>query len=115
MKAILIDPVNRTITATNYDGNYKSIAPMIRAESGLFDCVRVTENTDLFIDDEGLLVTPNPNGYFGWKVDETLGRSFAGCGLLMDHDEDGDSADVSLSLAEVVARVQWLDLSDLGA
>lgn len=110
MRAILIDPQNKTITATTYDGNYKSIAPMIRAESGLFDIVRVTDNTDLYVDDEGLLVTPNPNGYFHWVAPEFDHQPLplAGCALLMDHD-DGDSADVSVTPEWVRERVRWFD------
>lgn len=53
MRAILIDPFTETIVEVEFDGNYKSIYPLIDCET--FDCVSVDKNDTLYVDDEGLL------------------------------------------------------------
>ena len=53
MKAILINPFDQTIKETEYTGNYKEIYDLIDCRS--FDCVRIYETQDMYIDDEGLM------------------------------------------------------------
>ena len=112
MRAILINPATQTVEPVMYDGNWKSIAPMIHAASGLFDIVRVGESTDMYVDDEGLLIHPNPNGYFMWADPGNFrGRvPMAGCALLLGHDDEGDACDVDVTPQWVRERVIWSTL-----
>ena len=75
MKAILINPHEKTITEVEYSGNYKEIYSLIDCRT--FDCVRITPNEDMYIDDEGLLM--NNQRYFtllGTGLNNFAGKSF---------------------------------------
>ena len=53
MRAILINPEDKTVTEVDYDGDYKSIYKLIGCST--FDVVRTsTSNDGIYIDDEGL-------------------------------------------------------------
>jgi len=57
MRAYLIDPEARTITETEYNGDYHQIYEHIKAD--LFDVVYINEAQDcVFVDDEGLMKEP---------------------------------------------------------
>lgn len=108
MKGILIDPSNKSVSNVEYDGNYKSIAPMIGAGSGLFCFVNLSSQANLYLDDEGLLVNPNPHGYF------RIGRYpqvLAGKGLVLGvGGEDGDEdADVLFPASWLASQVEFID------
>jgi len=98
MKAILINPFEETITEVEYTGDYKQIYDLIDCRT--FDCVRLCESDDLYVDDEGLL---KDNRYFSWS-----GRNFAGKGLILAHNDEGESVGTTYDLHEVVDRVEWL-------
>lgn len=55
----------------------------------------------MYVDDEGLL--KNPNRYF--KYGE---RTLAGIGLILAHDDEGESVGTTLSSAEVFENVEFL-------
>lgn len=104
MKALLIDPVARTITECDIEG-WRDIAPALGCS--LFDVVRLDALNDLYVDDEGLLSYPNPRGYFAIG-----GRVFAGRGLVLGHNvENGESRDVSrgMTASWLMAVTKWLD------
>ena len=65
-----------------------------------FDVVMLSDADDLFVDDEGLL---KDNRYFSWS-----GRNFAGKGLILGHDDEGETIATTYDLQEVVDRVEWL-------
>jgi len=85
MKAYLIDPVAREITAVEYSGDYLDIYALIDAST--FDVVRLYRNGDgAFIDDEGLF---RSNQSF-W-LHKNYPQPIAGAGLLLGVDEEGES------------------------
>lgn len=102
MKAYLIDPHKREITQVEYDGNWKSIAPMIHCR--LFDLVILDDETrdGVFVDDEGLFVE-NQKYFFI----EGFHQLFAGYGLVLGIDDEGESVEPKLSLEEVQARIRF--------
>ena len=98
MRAILIDPFNQTITEVEYSGDYKQIYNLI--DCNTFTVSSISDADDLFLDDEGLL---KDNRYFTWS-----GHPFAGKGLILAHDEEGDTIPTTYDLKEVLDRVEWL-------
>lgn len=93
MRAILIDPVKKTVTEVDYAGPYAQIYTFIHAscfclaggikvDPEIFD----HRTDDMFVDDEGLF---NPQfGWFKWRGYPT---PLAGYGLLLGTNHVGDS------------------------
>ena len=101
MKGILINPHEETITEVEYSGNYKEIYSLIDCRT--FDVAMAKENNDLYLDDEGLF--KDNQKYF--RMVE-LGANYAGKGLILAHDDEGESTATTLTLQEVKDMVQWL-------
>ena len=99
MKAILINPHEETITEVDYSGNYKEIYSFIDCRT--FDCVRLTDMQDMYIDDEGLLI--DNQRYFSIE-----GRNYAGKALLLSHNSEGETTATDWTLQEAKDMVEWL-------
>ena len=99
MKAILINPYDATIKTTEYTGDYREIYDLIGCRS--FDCVRIYETQDMYIDDEGLLM--DNQRYFTMND-----RVYAGKGLLLSHNDEGETTGTNLDLQMVEDMVEWL-------
>lgn len=103
MRAILIDPVERSFTEVDYDGDYKSIYYHLGCD--LFDVV-FTEMGDIYVDDEGLL---KPNQKF-FMVDNI--SPLAGKGLVFGRvDDDGNTTEATVTIKELEKKVKFLDVS----
>ena len=98
MRGILINPFDQTIKEVVYTGDFREIYSLIDCRT--FDAVMLSDADDLYIDDEGLL---KDNRYFSWS-----GRNFAGKGLILGHDDEGETIATTYDLQEVVDRVEWL-------
>lgn len=100
MRAILIDPIERSITEIEHDDSLP-----IAAHLGCdwIDRVALTPRDDLWIDDEGRLVYPHPSGYF--KIG---GHIMCGRGLVLGH-EDGDCKGTHLPIEVIRRAVEWID------
>ena len=105
MRAILIDPVERTITEVEHDGNYKSIYPQLGCD--LFTCVYLENDDAMFVDDEGLL----KGGQHFFKLN-TYPQPLAGRGLILGCDADGETAGATISLEEITGRITFLGAFD---
>jgi hypothetical protein len=99
MRGILINPFDTTITEVNYTGDYKEIYAL--TDCTTFDCVRIYETQDMYIDDEGLL--KNNQMYFTMND-----RVYAGKALLLSHDDEGETISTNLDLQMVEDMVEWL-------
>ena len=99
MKGILINPFDETIKEVEYTGDYREIYSLI--ECTTFDCVRLTEIDDMYIDDEGLLI--NDQRYFSIN-----GNNYAGKALLLSHDDEGETKATNSTLQEAKDMIQWL-------
>jgi len=116
MKAILIDPTERSIKLVEYDGNYRSIYKLIENGGSPFDVVRLEEDgqeESLFFDDEFLFKAEdgNPHDYFvlagpDWNFPNPLG----GKGLILGVDEEGASVATKLTVEKVQANVVFMSL-----
>lgn len=110
----LIDPTKQTVTPLERkEGDYRSIAPTLNAS--VFDCVRLS-NLDpetetyvaMYVDDEGRLTYPNPNGYFQLiKPDGTLTCFYAGKAIIHGVDKTGSECAVPLTLEQVAKTVHF--------
>ena len=99
MKAILIDPLDQSVSEVDYNGDYKELYNLLNCRT--FDCVRINDTNDMYVDDEGLL--KNPNRYFKYGQ-----QTLAGMGLILAHNEEGESVGTTLSSAEVFEKVEFL-------
>jgi hypothetical protein len=109
MRAILIDPSTMSVSITEYDGDWKTIAPTIGAASGLFDAVYPTRSLSLFVDDEGLLYEGgNPHGYFQLVLGGNRTGILAGKGLLIGFNQEGESVDCEVPITTVASWVRWV-------
>ena len=89
MRVILINPYNQTIKEAVYGGDYREIYDLIGCRT--FDVVSLSDADDLYVDDEGLL--KDDNRYFSWS-----GRNFAGIGLILGHDDEGETIETTYDL-----------------
>jgi hypothetical protein len=98
MKAILIDSENQEVKEVEYSGDYNQIYEYTKCQ--MFTVVRIDEKNDIFVDDEGLL-----NGtVFGFEYD---GYPLMGNGLVLAHDNDGESVGTTLTVEEVREKVAF--------
>ena len=100
MRVILINPFDETVKEAVYGGDFREIYDFIECRT--FDVVSLSDADDLYVDDEGLLVEGNQR-YFSWS-----GRNFAGMGLIMGHDGEGETTATNYDLQEVIDRVEFL-------
>ena len=100
MRVILINPFDETVKEAVYGGDFREIYDLIECRT--FTVQMIDEDNDLYLDDEGLLVQ-GPQRYFDYKG---LG-TFAGKGLIMAHDDEGDSKATTLDLMEVSSMIEF--------
>lgn len=108
MRAILIDPSNRTVTEVDYSGDYTQIYDLIGAASRMFEIVNVPTlpDHDCYVDEEGLLYDGgNPHGFFMLAL---APQPYAGKGLLLCCTDDGDSITATATLEQVREVVTWM-------
>jgi hypothetical protein len=108
MRAYLILPQSKTIEMVNHSGDYRQIYDFLNAKA--FDLVNLYENEDgAYIDDEGLI----PKTHKGKRVEQYfwIHRNYptplAGPGLVLGHNEDGDSVEPSCTIEELRNDVKW--------
>lgn len=112
MKAILIDPVQRSISEIDYDDtDFHNIGRSIHAE--LFTVVQlVAEGDGVYVDDEGRI---NGNGerVGGFRLlgepDRSLHFDLAGYGLVLGSDDEGASQSPKTTMAWLRDHLEWLD------
>lgn len=105
MRAILINPKDKTITEVDYNGDYKHINQLIDAE--LFDCVVMdNDGNTIFTDDEGLVNgTASRVGMF--RVEGDNPAYLAGKGLILGTNGEGNSVATTLPLDWVRERIAF--------
>lgn len=85
MKAFFVDSVQREVREVEYNGDWRTIAPLLGCQ--YFTVVQLNQERDtIFVDDEGLL--HDPKTFFVIKGFE---QPLAGNGLVLGCNEDGDS------------------------
>lgn len=107
-KVILIDAVNREVKFVEYD-NYKEMYDLLNCQC--FTVATEFENRDaIYVDDEGLLC--NPQHFFEYKGAH---QPFAGNGLIVGTDDDGESVDAKTDIEEVRKNVRFLSIGTVRA
>lgn len=104
MKAYLIDVASRTITETDYSGDYKDIYRHLGCST--FDLARIDEGDGIFVDDEGLLKGPVYNFFAIRGYTQPL----AGKGLVLGSDAEGESIEPQIPIAWYRKRLVWIEM-----
>lgn len=101
MRTYLIDPHKKEVTEIDYDGDFKKIYTLIKANT--FDVVRWASNVDIFIDDEGLL--HGEQEFFA--LHNAPQRAYAGYGLVTGTDDEGETIACPWTLERVRSLVTF--------
>lgn len=111
MRAILINPQDKSVTEVDYNGDYRQIYQLIDATC--FDCVRIDARETIYIDDEGLINGKgNEVGFFYVKGERPV--ALAGKGLILSTGVDargaitGESVGTELTVDAVRAMIDWV-------
>lgn len=103
MKAIVINPANKTVTEAEYHGDFKELYPLLSYadfEVDCFDIVKIDDSETIFVDDNGLINNNgNRHGFFYVKGDYPV--MLAGKGVILGTDADGESIATSLTTEQV--------------
>jgi len=106
MKAILIDSINKEVKEVTLDPD----SNMLHQWYKLLDCDMVqvghylNEHDSIIVDEEGLL-KPCDN-YFTY---EGAHQPFAGSGLLVGVDDEGETVACDVSVDDVKGKIKFLD------
>jgi hypothetical protein len=112
MKGYLIDSKTRTVTECEYEyGGDRSISNLIKG-NGICIGWQWTTGDVLFVDDEGLL---KPQEFFFRIVKRADGQPYAGNGMVCGPDNEDSSDDPRMTMAEVLADIEWLTHADFEA
>lgn len=110
IKGILIDAVNRTVKeveVSGLEGLQGSVGGSIAIAHSFMDDGDMETDT-LFVDDEGLL--KSPKHFFSF---EGAHQPFAGNGIIVGLNEEGDTIDTTQNLEAIKSKVSFHTLSDL--
>ena len=99
----LIDPAARSIAPWLYNGDWRTIAPAIRIGQSPFTLVEIGNGDVIYVDDEGLLKPLD--WFFAVKGGH---QPFAGCGLVLGSNDDGETVSARIALQELKRRILHL-------
>jgi len=103
-KVIVIDSAKREVYEAN-TSDYKDIYTLLGENVNAFACpVQFNDSDGLFVDDEGLY-NPFQGGYMfpDWEY------PVCGNGVIVGSDEEGETADVQMSVQDVLNEIIWVD------
>jgi hypothetical protein len=99
----LIDPAAMSIAPWSYTGDRRTIAQAIRIGHSPFTIVHIDDGDVIYVDDEGLLKPLD--WFFAIKGGH---QPFAGCGLVLGSNEEGESVSAKIALSDLKRRVLHL-------
>jgi hypothetical protein len=102
----LIDPAARSISPWLYNGDWQTIAPAIRIGNSPFTIVEIGHGDVIYVDDEGLLKPLD--WFFAVKGGH---QPFAGCGLVLGSDDEGETVSARIDLSELKRRILHLRIA----
>lgn len=108
MRGILIDPFTKTVEEIETSGKLAEIYELLGVE--IVTAVSIDEENSLFLDDEGLMVPKGDQEY--WQL-RGANQPYAGKGLILGLDEEGENVDATIELLEVAMRVVFLDKENI--
>lgn len=103
MRAYLIDPLARSVTEVDYNGDIHQIYEFIHAD--VFDTCRINAHGDeIFVDDMGLMKEQTVANFF---CHENYPQPLAGRGLVLGCDDDGETTAPVASIEEVTEQISF--------
>ena len=106
MRAVLIDVKNKTVTEVEADGSLENIYEHVKCET--FECIDVGDFT-IFIDEEGRMNgTKAGFSIQGWPEPVVLGN-----GLIVKHNEYGETVPADVSVDDVLQMVTFVDYDNV--
>ena len=100
-KVIVIDSAKREVYEA-HTSDYKDIYTLLGEDVHTFACpVQFNESDGLFVDDEGLY-----NRFEGGYMFPDWSYLICGNGVICGSDEEGKSADVQMSVEDVLANIK---------
>jgi hypothetical protein len=102
MRAILIDPSNKSVTEIEHSGQYKDIVETLGIR--MIEAVGLGLDHHMYVDEEGLLVADHPNGYF--KLPQS--QVYAGKAIIFRGTPDGEEAPATIGIEHVRRIVQFV-------
>ena len=112
MRAIIIDPFDRTLTEVEHDGAIKSIYTILRCTT--FDIVRAEWGAEIFVDDDGLGVTYQKFFEMGDTILAGRALILGSYSKFVDGELEEGSCDAPGTLDHWRARVRWRNLRFTG-
>lgn len=109
-KAVLINPYKEEVTDVIYNGNYKQIYDYIKVDC--FTLVRLADDDDVFVDDEGLLKLEPSTKFFALP---DYPQPLAGYGLILGNDSEGASVSAHHDAEFYRERVKFMTMQQFTA
>lgn len=100
MKGILINPTTKAVSEWVWDGMPESICKALNCK--YFTIVRLFNNADLFVDDEGMFVEDT-----GSFVIQTYPQPLKGNGIVLGRNNHGDTIASTLDISTVRFMVSF--------
>jgi hypothetical protein len=114
MRAILIDPEKRTITETEFEGDYRKIQAILGCESFTSGSRPLNGSLEegfdsVYVSDDYLEDRDDPRFWFQVDADRDPPSSYpiAGLGLILGVDEQGENRDARISVEELTKRITF--------
>lgn len=110
MKAILIDVFNKTVTEIKLDSKKDILDQYYHViKTDVVEVAHyITDHDSILVDETGLL---KPTNHFFFY--EGAHQPFAGNGLIVGTDEEGEAVDCNISVEEVEENVQFLNWKEV--
>jgi hypothetical protein len=107
MRALLINPFDRTVTEIEHNGSLEAMRETIRCQTVC--TVQLTDRETLWLDDEGMLVEGTP--VFSISGSD---QAFAGIGLILGSSPAGNNIASRLPTEAVKTAINWTDKESTG-
>lgn len=108
MRAVLINPFDKSVTEVDYSGDYRDIYKLIDCQ--VFTVANDGDN-DIFVDDEGLLKEDLTKQRFFWVAG--MEQPLAGKGLVLSCDADGETVATTTDVETISNRIRWYTAHEL--
>jgi hypothetical protein len=108
MRAVLIDPYNRTVSFINLPHNpeLESIYKVLEVE--WIESIHIGDDERMFIDEEGLMHINDKTRFFVWNTPLDT-KLIAGRGLILSTDLNGDVQSTAMTPEIINRHVRFVD------
>jgi hypothetical protein len=110
MKAILIDPVAKTVTEVENDGTLKDWYKLLDCDTVEVATYLNEQNDSILVDENGFAAISLDSKFFSVKGGH---QPFAGRGLVVGVDDNGETISPTITVEEVKALVSFQNYWDM--